>query len=151
MAHKKQYPRKAKFFLADIIHIDSNNSKPTLIGFFPGDTVGLNMQKGASEPSDSEPVVIQALSILTAFVDCRGTFDANISLFRPDGKPMFEDKKISTIGTGENPVIMDINFVVQFQPFNVPQIGTYRFVVRLDKKKYEYEFKFQRGIENTNN
>lgn len=147
MTRKKKYPEKAKFFLADLIHVDASNSKPTLIGFFPNDSIALHKDKGVADPTDADPVVLQSICILTSFINCRGSFDVTVSLFQPDGNPFFEDRKVEgKIGadSGDEETV-DVNFIVQFNPFKVSQYGDHRYVVKLDNKNYDYEFQIQRA------
>lgn len=137
----KTFPSRVKFFIADDVRQDSE--KPMLIGFFPDDKVVVHIP---ADPSREAPVIIGSLAILAAFIDCKGSFEAEFSLYLPSGTALVEHQKIDG-GIKSVPSFLgksNIYFNMKFVPFGVPELGEYKFVVQLDKKKYEYNFNIDR-------
>lgn len=114
-----------------------------IIGFFTDDKLGIEIPAGHPEPSPSKesPVILQSLAIMTTFIDCKGPFEAEISLYQPNGTALLEHQKIDGPLTSE-PVqeTNNINFIARFVPFSVPEFGQYKFVIKLDDMEYKYKF-----------
>lgn len=137
---KKKFPALVKFFIADDIRAD-DAAKPMLLGFFPDDVVIISMPSDAPNPTKDKPIVLGGLAILVAFIDCRGPFVVKVSLYRPDGLPIFEKNKIEGgFGDSNSPEQGSMNFITKFMPFSIPSFGKYRFVIELDNKGYPFEF-----------
>ena len=138
----KKFPKLVKFFIADTILADSTNSKPNLIGLFPNDLIFIRIPSDREDPTNENPIVLASLAILATLVGPQGHFDAGISLYRPDGGIMFEDRNIEDgLKVDAKPPKNDANLIVTFQPFKIPQFGEFKYVLKLDKKK-EYIFRF---------
>ena len=121
---KKKYPARVRFFVADDIRVDGPNPKPIVLGLFPDDVVFVGLEKDQVEPSPEKPLVLESLAILAAFIDCKGPFETEASLYQPDGSPLFEKKKIeggvnTDSAVGKN----SINFIMKFMPFTVSRFG----------------------------
>ncbi|MDD5056334.1 MAG: hypothetical protein PHQ60_00580 [Sideroxydans sp.] len=140
----KSLPKRVRFFIADDIRIESQ--KPMVIGLLMDDFVGIDLPVGKPEPSAVTPIMLQSLAILASFIDCKGTFDAETSLYKPDGAALFEHQKLeggvsSQLSDGKS----NISFVAKFMPFVITEFGQYRFVFKLDAKEYEYKFRVGRA------
>lgn len=139
----KSLPKRVRFFIADDIRADSR--KPMIIGFLPNDFVGIEASEGQPEPSKETPIILQSLAILTAFIDCEGPFDAEISLYTPSGIAILEHQKVDGgINSDQATQKHDINFIAKFMPFGIPEFGPYKFVIKLDEQDYEYTFNINR-------
>lgn len=135
----KSYPKRIRFFIADDIR--SDGPKPMVIGLLVDDFVGIEMPTDNPDPTTDVPVMLQSLAILASFIDCNGPFEAETSLYQPDGTALFEHKKLegginTDKATGKN----NINFIAKFMPFFIPKFGVYKFSIRLDDKIYDYNF-----------
>lgn len=140
---KKKYPARVRFVIADDIRSDS--PKPMVLGFFSNDEVGIPLTPDAPDPTKEKPIALQGLAILASFIDCRGSFAVETSLYQPDGSAIFENQKIEGgIVTPPSSDKATINFIAKFVPFTIPLLGTYKFVIKLDKKEYCYEFSCNR-------
>ena len=136
---KKKYPARVRFFVADDIR--SDGPKPMIFGLFSDDSVSIQMAPEAPEPTREKPVVLQGLAILVSFIDCRGPFIVETSLYQPDGSALFEKQKLEdVVDTPKGADKNVFNFIAKFMPFVVPLFGKYRFVIQLDKKEFSYEF-----------
>lgn len=145
---KKTLPKDVKFFLADDIRAE-NPTKPMLIGFYPDNIVRALMSSGQPEPTKEAPITFHSLAILVSFIDCAGFFDAEISLYQPNGKALIEPKKLEE-GLRSAPATEDktnIHFIANFMPFMVPEFGIYKFVIKLDGTRYEYKFEVARKLQ----
>lgn len=140
----KSYPKRVKFFIADDIR--SDGPKPMIIGLFVDDSVGLVMPAGNPDPTKEAPIMLQSLAILTSFIDCNGSFEAETSLYQPDGTAIFEHQKIEGGINSDNPTGKNnINFITKFMPCAIPKFGVYEFSIKLDEKKYDYKFTIGRA------
>lgn len=141
---KKSFPKRVRFFIADDIRAEGK--KPMIIGLLTDDLVGIEIPAEHPEPSKEAPVILQSLAILTSFIDCKGPFEAKISLYQPNGTALIEQQKINGGIVDTDPVEgkNNINFIAKFMPFGVAEFGRYKFVIKLDKKAYEYEFEIVR-------
>lgn len=140
----KLFPNRVRFFIADDIR--SEGAKPMLIGFLPDDFVGIELPAEQQEPSKEAPIMLQSLAILTTFIGCKGPFETEISLYQPNGAALFEHQRIDGGVNLEQPAgKKSINFIAKFMPFSIPEFGQYRFVIKLDKKEYEYKFEINRS------
>lgn len=140
----KSYPKRVRFFIADDIR--SDGPKPMIIGLLVDDSVGLKMPAGNLDPTKEAPIVLETLAILTSFIDCNGPFEAETSLYQPDGTALFEHQKLegginSDQATGKN----NINFIAKFMPFAIPKFGVYKFSIKLDEMEYDYKFTIGRA------
>jgi hypothetical protein len=138
---KNTLPKEVKFFLADDIRAE-NASKPMLIGFYPDNIVRASMSNGQPKPTNEAPITFHSLAILVALIDCAGFFDAEISLYQPNGKALLEPKKLDE-GLRSTTAMEDktnIYFIANFMPFTVPEFGIYKFVIKLDGTAYEHKF-----------
>lgn len=135
----KSYPKRVRFFIADDIR--SDGPKPMVIGLLVDDFVGLEMPSDNPNPTKDAPIMLQSLAILASFIDCNGPFEAETSLYQPDGTALFEHQKLegginSDKAIGKN----NINFIAKFMPFAIPELGVYTFSIRLDEQEYNYKF-----------
>ena len=140
----KSYPKRVRFFIADDIR--SDGPKPMVIGLLVDDFVGLDMPVDNPVPTKDAPIMLQSLAILASFIDCNGPFEAETSLYQPDGTALFEHQKLegginSDKATGKN----NINFIAKFMPFAIPEFGVYKFSIKLDENEYDYEFTIGRA------
>lgn len=137
----KSLPKDVKFFLADDIRADSS-LKPTLFGMYPDNIVRPLMKAGQPVPTIEAPIVLQSLAILVVLVDCKGSFEAEISLFQPNGKALVDSNKLDggLSSGGETVEKTNINFIANFMPFSIPEFGQYRFVIKLDGQSHEHKF-----------
>ena len=138
--NSKSLPKRVRFFIADDIR--SDGPKPMIIGLLVDDFVGIEIPAKQPEPTKDAPIMLQSLAILASFIDCNGPFEAETSLYQPDGTALFEHQKLdgginTDKATGKN----NINFIAKFMPFGIPQFGPYKFLIKLDDKEYEYSFK----------
>lgn len=140
---KKSPPKKVKFFVADDIRAEAS-MKPMIFGLYPDDVVRALMQAGQPQPTQEVPIVIQSLAILAVFIDCKGTFEAEIALYQPNGKALIEPKKLEEgLSTSKLTAVgekTNISFIANFMPFTIPEFGKYRFVIKLDETEYTHEF-----------
>jgi hypothetical protein len=140
MSRKKHQPKRVRFFLADEIRTD-DQSKPLIIGLFVDDQVLVN---NPLEPKPEKPIALQSITVLVSLIDCAGRFDAETSLYGPDGAVIFEGRKIEggvTAHDGESVGLKNMNLILKFSPFMIPSYGDYRLDLKLDKKTYKYEFR----------
>ncbi|WP_442497894.1 DUF6941 family protein [Methylobacter sp. sgz302048] len=140
----KKLPESVKFFIADDIR--SEGTKPMIIGLFSDDTVGIEMPKSQMNPSKDAPIRLQqGIAILASFIDCEGPFETEVSLYQPNGTALFEHNKIDGgINSDKKRKKGSINFISKFVPFDIPEFGQYKYVIKLDDKEYEYKFKIER-------
>lgn len=144
----KSTPKEVKFYLADDIRADSS-FKPTLFGLYPDNVVRPLMKTGQANPMKDAPITIQNLAILVVFIDCKGSFEAEISLYLPSGKALVEPNTLEGgLNSGpETEEKTNIHFIANFVPFNIPEFGTYRFVIKLDGIPYEHKFEVRGRIQ----
>ena len=140
MSRKKHQPKRVRFFLADEIRTD-DRSKPLIIGLCVDDQVLIEV---SSEPTPEKPISLQSITVLASLIDCAGHFDAESSLYGPNGFVIFEGRKIEGgITTHEEggTELRNMNLILRFSPFMIPSLGEYRLDIKLDKKTYTYTFK----------
>lgn len=135
----KSYPKRVRFFIADDIR--NEGFKPMIIGLLTDDIVGIEIPAEQPEPSTEAPIMLQSLAILTTFIDCKGPYKTSISLYQPNGTALFENQDVDA---GQAAGKSNINFIAKFMPFGIPEFGLYKFVIKLDRKKYEYKFTINR-------
>lgn len=138
-------PLSTKFYLADDIRAD-NPAKPMIFGLYADDTLKVVMQAKKAGPTREAPIVFQSLAILVSFIDCKGSFDAEVYLYQPNGNPLIDNKLEEPLQSekSQHTDRSNISFIVKFIPFSVPEFGTYRFVIKLDGNPFEYKFKIDR-------
>lgn len=135
---EKTLPQAAKFFVADDIRTDGS-SKPTLFGLYPDDVIVLRLSEDKPDPTKEQPTTLEGIAILFAFDMACGVFTGEFRLLQPDGETLFtsvDEIRADQLG----PILV----VIKFQPFNVPQLGHYRFSITLDGKMFEHSFEVRR-------
>lgn len=132
-------PPVAKFYIAEIVRIVDNNSKPDLLGLFPGDILSLIMTEDSADPSREFPVGVQNFSIYVWVKDSVVGTPKTFEITAPDGKSIFPE--VVKIGNDNDvPQPGAINTVIQLPGFPVIGFGEYRVNVTFTEHVYEFSF-----------
>ena len=139
----KSFPERIRFFLAEDVRAET--TKPMIIGLFLDDIIVIEIPAEQPDPSKEAPIVLQSITILSSFIRCKGSFEANISLYQPNGTAIFEHQKIDGgVESDQSEGMSNINFIAKFMPFSIFEFGQYRFVIKLDEQEYVYMFGINR-------
>ena len=132
-------PLHCNFYLADDIRIEQGG-KPSLVGFYPDNTIVVQIPKDAPDPTKDSPVGITGLALLANFVGAVGEYDAEMEMVGVGGVPLVRTDRRKLVGNKQN-----INFVTRFAPMPLVGFGTYKVVIKLDGHPYNFSFRVQRG------
>lgn len=138
-------PPVAKFYIAEIVRIVDNNSKPDLLGLYPGDILTLAMTEDSADPSRDFPVGIQNFSIYVWVKDSIVGTPRTFEITAPDGKSIFPE----TLKIGNDPAVAQpgaINTVIQLPGFPVVSFGEYKVIVTFTEHAYEFSFMVEKFI-----
>lgn len=136
---KSSQKKRSKFYLAEDIRLDQLN-KPIIIGLYPQDKVIITLPPEMSDIPADTGVMIPTLSILVNLVGFDKSFETNISLYMPNGTPIFENNKLGEHEINNDNIYKDINIIAKFSPFRVLALGLYKFIVKIEGSSFEYEF-----------
>lgn len=131
------YPRNVQFLLADAVR-QEEGGKLTVLGLYSGDAVLLKDSLPNSIPEGMEGLALPGLTIVAIVRDGQGSFSYGVHLYGPDGK---------ALGKGVDGMKLDkkkdapASLLIPVQPFPIPDFGTYRVLLQLNR--HEYEFKFR--------
>lgn len=130
------HPKDIQFLLADAVRQESGG-KLTLLGFYSGHTVILQDPIPKDIPDHVHGIALPGLTIVATIFDGHGMFDGQFCLFSPSGIPL---------GKGETAPIekqknVPSNLIFPIHPFPVPEFGTYRIVLKLNRHEHEFAFK----------
>ena len=132
-------PLHCNFYLAEDIRIEQSG-KPSMVGFYPDSVIVVQLPKDAPDPTKDSPVGIASLAFLANFVGAVGEYDAEIEMTGVGGVPLVRSDRRKLVGNKQN-----INFVTRFTPMPVVGFGTYKVVIKLDGRPYEFSFEVRRG------
>lgn len=138
-------PKRARFFLADDIRLESSQ-KPMMIGFFPNDLMHIILPENIN-PTPESPVGIAGISILVAFFDFHGSLEMKMSLTSPSGEILINEESLGSLENGEGGKDATNNIVIRLAPFIIKVLGKYKLVINILKEVYEYEFDIQKKTE----
>lgn len=136
------YPESVKFYLADNIHVDTGNGKPTLFGLYVNDIVVVFLPADHPGPNLQAAVVIEGLAVVTALINVGGHFAAHVTLRSPDGTTIVSQPLGEIDITAPGPGVLS----TRFQPFLIPQFGIFKVTLVLSEREYEHSFEVQRGL-----
>ena len=114
--------------------------QPSLLGFYPDRKIELQLPQDMRTPTPENPIGLATLAILANFVDASGDYDLELELFGANGKSLMKTKEAKLSGDTKN-----INFVARFAPFAINGFGTYKLVLKLDKKVFRFSFDIARS------
>lgn len=136
---KKQLKKSAQFYLAEDVRLDQEN-KAMLIGLYPANKVIITLPEGMTEISQNKGVMLPGLSILINVSGFSGVFQTKVSLYTPSGFPLMENNELGEIEITPDNRYNSSNLVARFFPFRVIELGMHKFVVQINKSRFEYEF-----------
>lgn len=129
---RRQYPKPElmKTMLCEQVRPELNK-KLTFIGVYAGDQIVFH-----PEVPGQLPFRTPALAFVFIFKDGVGEFETKFSLLDPAGQLMFESSteptKLEKGRTGAN--------IIQIQNVVFESEGSYTAIIRLERKKYEFQF-----------
>jgi len=123
------YPTTVQFLLADDCRQEPGN-KFSVLGFLPGDDlIAEGMEAGMALPS---------LVVIIIFRDGEGTFASKVRIISETSGSEIQS---SSQGTAVKQPHKSLTMVLKFAPFFVKEFGTYRLIVSLDDKEYQFPFR----------
>ena len=140
--------KRVRYFIGDDIRAE--NDKPMIFGLCSSDRVQLGLPADKLDPTNEVPTMLPSLAVLASFIGYgageNGPINAEASLYLPDGEVVFEHHDLAG-GIGPSPAnINDINLILKFVPFKIPQLGEYRLLFQINGTAHEYKFSIVRAF-----
>lgn len=141
-------PPEAHLYIADMIRIVDNNSKPDMLGFLPGNKFSVTLTSDSDEPSREFPIGIRELCF---FIWVKESIVGNPKTFEiiaPDGESIFpEPLKISSEEYKLEPGA--VNAVINLPGFPVLGFGEYKANVVFSEHTYNFSFNVEKIVSTT--
>jgi hypothetical protein len=117
------------FFICESVRQEAHG-KVSLLGLFTAGEILVPV-------GTPMPLILASLAFLIVFKDGEGQFSLTMSLFNPSEQPIVRQAKMPEIYKEPGKAH---NVMINFAPFQTPELGRFRVVVELDDRKYERTF-----------
>lgn len=126
-----------KAYLTEDIRAEMDG-RVSLIGFYPGDVVFLNLPATAPDPTPDSAVGVSSVAILLTLTNVTQPEEIELELIAPNGA-------VITQGSGTVAVGEASNLISRFRPFAVSSFGEWTWAVKGPTIDIEYKFRVLRN------
>lgn len=138
-------PPEAHLYIADMIRIVDNNSKPDMLGFLPGNKFSVTLTSDSDEPSREFPIGIADLCFFIWVKDSVVGNPRTFEIIAPDGESIFpEPLKISDEESKLEPGAL--NAVIKLPGFPVLGFGEHKANIVFSEHTYSFSFNVEKIV-----